>query len=121
MIVNYSHSRRCICGETRQARIVCPPGDNCTAGIGTLPWQAGLVFRGSWQPWCGASLISDSYLVNNVVRKAVYFFRNTTQLIFCVIEFTWLNDLQQLFISKISMSSLFMKFSIPSNTYVIHT
>ena len=55
---------RCICGETRQARIVCPYGENCTAGIGTLPWQAGLVFRGSWQPWCGASLISDSYLVS---------------------------------------------------------
>jgi len=48
----------------RQARIVCPAGENCTAGIGTLPWQAGLVFRGSWQPWCGASLISNSYLVN---------------------------------------------------------
>ena len=57
-------SRRCICGEMRQARIVCPAGENCTAGIGTLPWQAGLVFRGSWQPWCGASLISNSYLVN---------------------------------------------------------
>ena len=65
------HFRRCICGETRQARIVCPLGENCTAGVGTLPWQAGLVFRGSWQPWCGASLISDSYLVNNIEQASL--------------------------------------------------
>ena len=54
---------RCSCGGGRQGRIVCPTGHNCTADIGSIPWQVGLVTRGSKQPWCGGTLISDRYIL----------------------------------------------------------
>lgn len=53
----------CHCGETREARIVCPLGHNCTSNIGSIPWQAGLVHKGQKAPWCGGSLISDRYVL----------------------------------------------------------
>lgn len=53
----------CHCGEARQARIVCPKGHNCTAGLGEIPWQAGLVSVGSNQPWCGGSLVNSRYVL----------------------------------------------------------
>jgi hypothetical protein len=70
-----------MCGELREARIICPFGQDCTTKVGSIPWQAGLVHRGSWQPWCGASLISDSYLVKkggffNQVGSLNYFYKN---------------------------------------------
>ena len=54
---------RCSCGGGRQGRIVCPAGQNCTADIGSIPWQVGLVSRGSKQPWCGGTLISNRYVL----------------------------------------------------------
>ena len=49
---------------TREGRIVCPKGaTNCGAEIGDVPWQAGLVFNGKLQPWCGGTLISDQYVL----------------------------------------------------------
>ena len=63
----------CHCGESRQARIVCPQGHNCTAGLGEIPWQAGLVNRGSNQPWCGGSLINSRYVLTAahcMIRKS---------------------------------------------------
>ena len=53
----------CKCGETRAGRIVCPPGHNCTAAGGSIPWQAAVVNRGQSRPWCGGSLISDRYVL----------------------------------------------------------
>lgn len=34
-----TESPNCRCGETREARIVCPQGRNCTAPLGAIPWQ----------------------------------------------------------------------------------
>ena len=62
-------SDSCQCGQlpynvTREGRIVCPKGaNNCGAEIGEIPWQAGLVFKGKHQPWCGGTLISDRYVL----------------------------------------------------------
>lgn len=53
----------CRCGETRQGRIVCPPGANCTVTAGSIPWQAAIVFKGRSQPWCGGSVINDRYIL----------------------------------------------------------
>lgn len=60
----FLESRRCKCGERREGRIVCPFGfNNCEARRGSIPWQASLVFRGKYQPWCGGTLISDRYVL----------------------------------------------------------
>eukprot|EP00095_Tigriopus_kingsejongensis_P002797 snap_masked-scaffold157_size297442-processed-gene-1.8 protein:Tk02797 transcript:snap_masked-scaffold157_size297442-processed-gene-1.8-mRNA-1 annotation:"coagulation factor xi" len=56
-------SRSCHCGETREGRIVCPSGHNCTSQVGSIPWQAGLVHKGRKAPWCGGTLISDQYVL----------------------------------------------------------
>ncbi|TRY78712.1 hypothetical protein TCAL_06797 [Tigriopus californicus] len=53
----------CHCGETREARIVCPLGHNCTSNIGSIPWQAAFVHKGQKAPWCGGTLISDRYVL----------------------------------------------------------
>ena len=64
-----SLSHTCHCGQlpfnaTREGRIVCPKGEqNCAAKIGDVPWQAGLVFKGKHQPWCGGTLISNQYVL----------------------------------------------------------
>ena len=56
--------RNCKCGETREARVVCPHGvNNCAAQIGQHPWQAALVFKRKTQPWCGGTLISNRYVL----------------------------------------------------------
>ena len=54
---------RCSCGGGRQGRIVCPSGHNCTADIGSIPWQVGLTNRGSTRPWCGGTLINANYVL----------------------------------------------------------
>jgi len=54
---------RCSCGGSRQARVVCPSGQNCTAALGSIPWQVALTSRGSNRPWCGGTLISDKYVL----------------------------------------------------------
>ncbi len=61
--VNAAAASSCSCGYTRQPRIVCPAGRNCTVSIGGIPWQAALVFRGKNQPWCGGSIISNRYVL----------------------------------------------------------
>ena len=55
------HERNsCSCGETREARVICPAGHNCTtAAASSVPWQAAIVKRNHWQPYCGGSLIND--------------------------------------------------------------
>ncbi len=54
---------RCSCGGGRQGRIVCPVGHNCTAGLGSIPWQAALVTRNRIRPWCGGTIINDRYIL----------------------------------------------------------
>ena len=55
-------SGSCACGETREARVICPAGQNCTtAAAAAVPWQAAIVKRNKWQPYCGGSLINDRY------------------------------------------------------------
>ena len=55
---------RCSCGgSSREARVVCPPNQNCTATVGSIPWQVALTTRGSSRPWCGGTLISDTYVL----------------------------------------------------------
>jgi len=55
----------CRCGQhQRLAKIICPYGpENCSVEKGSIPWQVGLVNRRSWTPWCGGTLISDSYVL----------------------------------------------------------
>ena len=31
--------------------------------LGSIPWQAALISRGSNRPWCGGTLISDGYVL----------------------------------------------------------
>ena len=57
---NNGERNSCSCGETREARVICPPGHNCTtAAASSVPWQAAIVKRNKWQPYCGGSLIND--------------------------------------------------------------
>ena len=58
----------CSCGRTRKplskfVGIVCPEGEDCTAEVGSIPWQVGLVDKGSKGPGCGGTLISDQYVL----------------------------------------------------------
>ena len=53
----------CKCGETRKGRIVCPKGENCTADLGSIPWQAAIVNKRRSQPWCGGAIINDRYVL----------------------------------------------------------
>ena len=55
--------RVCVCGQRqRLAKIICPLGPNeCKASRGSVPWQAALVRRRQWSPFCGGTLISDRY------------------------------------------------------------
>ena len=42
--------------------------------LGSIPWQAALMSRGSNRPWCGGTLISDGYVLTAahcVHRKTV--------------------------------------------------
>ena len=40
--------------------MICPAGHNCTtAAASSVPWQAAIVRRNKWQPYCGGSLIND--------------------------------------------------------------
>lgn len=54
---------KCFCGVTREARIVCPNNYNCSTYEGQIPWQAAIVKTGRTQPFCGASVISDRYVL----------------------------------------------------------
>ena len=47
-----------------KARIICPHGiSNCDSSIGSIPWQAGLVSRRKYRPWCGGALINEKYVL----------------------------------------------------------
>ena len=62
------HVSGCSCGRTRKpfskfVGIVCPEGEDCTTEVGSIPWQVGLVGKGSKGPSCGGTLISDQYVL----------------------------------------------------------
>ena len=47
-MINIKIYYSCECGVIPPApRIICPPGHNCTANPGSIPWQAGLTTRGT--------------------------------------------------------------------------
>ena len=59
----------CTCGRTQKplskfVGIICPKGEDCTAEVGSIPWQVGLVDKGfKGRPDCGGTLISDQYVL----------------------------------------------------------
>jgi len=52
----------CECGDNAVAsRIICPDSKNCTSP--PVPWQVGLRYRGADKPFCGGTLVSNSWVL----------------------------------------------------------